>query len=162
MATFEIALEKLLKLEGGYSNNPLDPGGETNFGISKRFHPDLDIKNLTPEQAGQIYLTSYWLPIHGDEILDQELASDILHLSVLHGLVSTIKIVQHSIFKLTGNAMYCDGKIGLITLTAINTCNSGLLLAEIRSIFVQLDEAKVQKNPRLSVFIKGWIKRDNA
>ena len=48
------------KPNGGYTNDPDDPGGETKWGISKRYHPDLDIKNLTPEQALQIYATEYW------------------------------------------------------------------------------------------------------
>lgn len=63
---FKKALEFVLKWEGGYSNDPNDPGGETNFGISKRSHPDLDIKALTKEQASMIYFQKYWLPISVD------------------------------------------------------------------------------------------------
>ena len=37
-----------------------DPGGETKFGISKRAHPDLDIANLTRDQAGAVYRRDYW------------------------------------------------------------------------------------------------------
>ncbi len=57
---FRKSLEFVLAKEGGYVNDPKDPGGETNYGIAKRFHPDLDIKNLTPEQAAQIYASEYW------------------------------------------------------------------------------------------------------
>lgn len=46
--------------DGGYTNDPTDPGGETKWGISKRAHPNLDIKNLTLEQAAEIYLSEYW------------------------------------------------------------------------------------------------------
>lgn len=46
--------------DGGYTNNPLDPGGETKFGISKRAHPNEDIKNLTLERALEIYRAQYW------------------------------------------------------------------------------------------------------
>ena len=52
--TFEEAVKSVLKHEGGYVNDPKDPGGETNFGISKRAFPDLDIKNLTEEDAIEI------------------------------------------------------------------------------------------------------------
>lgn len=45
---------------GGYTNNPADPGGETKWGISKRAHPSVDIKNLTREQAADIYVKEYW------------------------------------------------------------------------------------------------------
>jgi lysozyme family protein len=54
------ALEFVLKWEGMYVNNISDPGGETKWGISKRAYPSLDIKNLTPEQALNIYVEDYW------------------------------------------------------------------------------------------------------
>jgi lysozyme family protein len=54
------SIDFVLLWEGGYVNDPKDPGGETNFGISKRSHPDLDIKNLTREQAIAIYKSGYW------------------------------------------------------------------------------------------------------
>jgi hypothetical protein len=49
-----------LREDGGYTNNPADPGGETKYGISKRANPDVDIKALTLEQATDIYKTKYW------------------------------------------------------------------------------------------------------
>lgn len=58
---FPIAIAFTLCWEGGYVNDPADPGGETNHGISKKAHPDLDIKNLTVEEAKEIYRKEYWL-----------------------------------------------------------------------------------------------------
>ncbi|GIW22249.1 MAG: hypothetical protein KatS3mg068_1256 [Candidatus Sericytochromatia bacterium] len=55
MASFDIAISKTLKWEGGYVNDPKYPGGETKFGISKAFYPTLDIKNLTLQKAKEIY-----------------------------------------------------------------------------------------------------------
>src|SRR5690606_28008981 len=52
---FRRAVEVVLKHEGGYVNNPSDPGGETKYGISKRSYPELDIANLTQEDAIAIY-----------------------------------------------------------------------------------------------------------
>lgn len=52
----------IFEWEGGYTNDPQDPGGETNWGIDKRSHPNEDIKNLTKERAAQIYFDSYWTP----------------------------------------------------------------------------------------------------
>jgi hypothetical protein len=63
---FRLGLQFVLKWEvngkpdGGYTNDSSDPGGETKYGIAKRSHPSLDIKNLTPEQATSIYATEYW------------------------------------------------------------------------------------------------------
>lgn len=65
---FDLAFDRLIGHEGGYVNNPQDPGGETNWGISKRSYPDVDIKMLTREEAKAIYLRDFWQHIHGDKL----------------------------------------------------------------------------------------------
>lgn len=45
---------------GGYTNDPQDPGGETKWGISKRSYPRLDIPALTLDAAREIYFRDYW------------------------------------------------------------------------------------------------------
>ena len=55
LTEFNDIIEVVLHHEGGYVNDPDDPGGETNFGIAKRSHPDVDIKNLTKDGAKEIY-----------------------------------------------------------------------------------------------------------
>ena len=64
------AFKFVLRWEGGdrYTNDPKDPGGETKYGISKRAHPTLDIKHLTPEKALEIYLEKYWFPSGADDL----------------------------------------------------------------------------------------------
>lgn len=57
---FRRALIFVLKWEGGYVCNPNDPGGETKWGISKRAYPNLDIRNLSEEDAAKIYARDYW------------------------------------------------------------------------------------------------------
>lgn len=52
--------KSILEVEGGYVYNEKDPGGETNWGISKRAYPNLDIAKLTKEQALAIYERDYW------------------------------------------------------------------------------------------------------
>ena len=54
LTKFDDIIEIVLEHEGGYVNDPKDPGGETNFGVAKRSHPDVDIKNLTKEVAKEI------------------------------------------------------------------------------------------------------------
>lgn len=65
---FEYAIDFTIPAEvghdldgGGYTNDPTDPGGETKYGIAKHSHPDVDIKNLTLDQAKAIYFDEYWL-----------------------------------------------------------------------------------------------------
>lgn len=63
MADFNQAVQLVLRHEGGYTSGlPNDPGGETNFGISRRAYPQLDIKNLTVDGAVEIYQKDYWRP----------------------------------------------------------------------------------------------------
>lgn len=66
--TFDEAVAHILRFEGGYVNDPADPGGETKYGISKRAYPQLDIKNLTVEDAKAIYYRDYWLPAGCDSL----------------------------------------------------------------------------------------------
>ena len=58
--SFDEIIDIVLEHEGGYVNDPDDPGGETNFGIAKRSHPDVDIANLTKAGAKEIYKAEYW------------------------------------------------------------------------------------------------------
>ncbi len=64
--TFDKAFDRLIGHEGGYVNDPDDPGGETKWGISKRAYPHLDISSLTREQAKTIYFRDFWTPLGGD------------------------------------------------------------------------------------------------
>jgi hypothetical protein len=68
---FEAAMNFVLRWEGGYVNDPYDPGGETKYGISKRQYPHLDIKNLTLDQAKEIYRRDYWAPSGCDKLPPQ-------------------------------------------------------------------------------------------
>ena len=63
MMDFDTAFSRLIDHEGGYVNDPQDPGGETKFGISKHSYPDVDIANLTLEGAKTIYLRDFWNPL---------------------------------------------------------------------------------------------------
>jgi lysozyme family protein len=60
---FDAVMAFVLREEGGYVNNPADPGGETKYGISKRAHPTVDIAALTVEDAKKIYRRNYWDPL---------------------------------------------------------------------------------------------------
>src|SRR6267154_1819764 len=66
MSNFDRAFTYVVGEEGGYVNNPADPGGETKFGISKKAYPDVDIAGLTIESAKMIYLKDYWTPLDLD------------------------------------------------------------------------------------------------
>lgn len=85
MLTFGIDMTFVFKWEGGYVNDPVDPGGETNYGISKRSYPNVDIKNLTKQAAQVIYQRDYWNAINGDS-LDPALACAALDTAINMGV----------------------------------------------------------------------------
>lgn len=78
------AIDLVLRHEGGLVNDPQDPGGVTNFGISKRSYPDLDIPNLSRAQAGSIYQRDFWTPTMAAQS-DQRLANTMLDCRVNQG-----------------------------------------------------------------------------
>ena len=91
---FDDAFTRLLGNEGGYTNNPNDPGGETNWGISKRSYPDVDIKNLTQEGAKAIYLRDFWNPI-GDA--HPAIKFQVFDFAVNSGIRTAIRKLQAAI-----------------------------------------------------------------
>lgn len=65
---FDIAFDRLMGHEGGYVNDPRDPGGETKWGVSKRSYPNLDIANLTKGEAKKIFRRDFWDQVSGDAL----------------------------------------------------------------------------------------------
>ena len=91
---FDTAFVRLLGNEGRYSFNPADPGGETNFGISKRSYPDTDIKGLTVDGAKAIYLRDFWNPI-GEA--DPAIKFQVFDFAVNSGIQTAIRKLQAAI-----------------------------------------------------------------
>ncbi len=91
---FDTAFERLLGSEGGYVNHPKDPGGETNWGIAKRSYPDVDIANLTREQAKAIYLRDFWNPL-GDA--PDAVKFQVFDFAVNSGIQTAIRKLQAAI-----------------------------------------------------------------
>lgn len=76
ISNYPFCLKELLKSEGGYTNDPRDPGGPTNFGITltdyrKYINPRgtaEDVRNMTVDQAKAIYKTKYWDALNCDNL----------------------------------------------------------------------------------------------
>ena len=75
MPRFDACLALILRFEGGYSNDPADPGGATNLGITQKElsaycyahgFPAMDVRDLSAYRASQIYQAGYWAPCHCD------------------------------------------------------------------------------------------------
>lgn len=158
MGNFETAIKLVLEHEGGYSNDPADPGGETNYGISKRSYPDEDITNLTQAKAIEIYRRDFW-DKQWAMIVSQELSTALLDASVNMGRTAAVKLLQKSV-----NKAYCrdllevDGIFGTKTLGAVNEASEDVLreFRASRALFY-VDLAWVK--PEMKKFLPGWIRR---
>jgi lysozyme family protein len=149
MANFDEAIPTVLENEGGYVNDPKDPGGETNFGISKKSYPNVDIKGLTAVSAGVIYKRDFW---RFDGIQNQSVATKIMDMYVL-AKHNAIKVLQ----ELLGTVP--DGAYGPSTERFVNLEDPAHLLANYRIAMVQYYINVAEKNPDEAKFLKGWLKR---
>lgn len=159
MAEFEKAIDKVLAHEGGYVNDPADPGGETNFGISKRRYPNEDISALTPERARQLYRIDYW---QYDAIESQAVATKVFDLAVNMGPLRAHKILQMALNRLGPGMIEVDGVLGPQTLWAVNRTAECELLAAIRQRQKEFYLRLVHRDPGVAKFLPGWLKRADA
>lgn len=155
---FEIAIEKVLKDEGGYVNHPSDPGGETKYGISKRSYPNVDIKNLTIEGAKDIYYTDFWKTGPYEKMSYSHLAEKVFNTAVNTGNSRAFKFLQQAANEL-GASLVVDGAIGPKTLAAVNAIDGPKLLNQYREEQAKFYQSLVARNPSQKVFLKGWLNR---
>lgn len=179
MASFEKAHLKLAILEGGWAHHKSDPGGATNYGISIRFlkllgdsdgdgwlDGDLDrdgdvdiddVRNMTPEQAKQLYNDNFWNRYKYSLIEDQRLADKLLCLSVHTGPGRAHRILQEA---LSVNAeIKIDGIIGPNTRTIANSIDPQWTRIEIAQKAAKFYRSLEAANADLGTFIKGWLNR---
>jgi lysozyme family protein len=145
---FDIAFDRLMGNEGGYVNNPLDPGGETNWGICKRSYPDLDIKNLTREQAKDIYRIDFWQRGQMDSF-DGALAFQVFDVAVNSSIETAVRMLQRAA------GVADDGHIGPVTVSTVNSMHPStvitLLIAERLLFWAKLST--------FDSFGRGWARR---
>ena len=149
---FDKVIEVVLKNEGGYVDHTEDPGGETNFGITKANYPMLDIKNLTKEHAKRIYYRDYWLPMNLEGIKNEELVLHLFDFGVNAGIRTAIKKIQRIV------KAEPDGIIGGQTRGKINDF-TGDIVRLYKEAWRNYYYAIVRKWPDLKVFLQGWLNR---
>ena len=148
MDRFGQIFERVIGHEGGYVNDPRDPGGETKFGISKRAYPNEDIANLTLERARELYRRDYW-----DKIRGEDLPAPIDDYTFDFAVNSGVRAAALALQGATGALR--DGEIGPRTLDAVRAKPA---LGILRLIFVE--RAMVfALHPQDKVFGRGWFAR---
>lgn len=162
---FDNSFIQLMGNEGNYSNDPIDSGGETIYGITKRDYPndfqliyDLykrDLKELALDRAKRFYRKQFWNDLY-QQIPDSSLAFKIFDLSVNRGKRTAIKLLQDTLFFDFGKTLGRDGIFGTQTLEIIKSvANQDLLYDK----YIERNEASYRKLSTFWRFGKGWILR---
>lgn len=146
----------VLKNEGGYVDNPADPGGATNLGCTKAVWEQYighsvtkeDIKALTPNDVMPLYKERYWDTVKGDDLpIGVDYA--VFDLAINSGAGKAAKTLQSAL------GVSADGKIGPATIAAAQAANSG----EVASRICETRLAFLQGLSTWSTFGKGWGRR---
>ncbi len=147
----ETAIDFVLKMEGDYTFDPNDPGGETKYGISKKAYPAHDIKNLSLDEAKSIYLRDYWHACKCDE-LAYPFSLLVFDTAVNQGVRQGCRLLQMAL------GVKEDGIIGDKTIEASHKAGRSSVkkfLAERLVAYARL----MASNSNLLVFSFNWFHR---
>lgn len=161
---FEKAFEELIGIEGAYVNDPTDPGGETKYGISKRAYPHLDIKNLTLDQAQQIYWEDYWKASGSHHMVQYELALELFDTGVNMGQGIARKFLQEALNLMNRDQqnfpdLVVDGILGAKTIAAYKKVEDRILLKVLNGLQFCRYVRICKKKPSQEKYFNGWMKR---
>lgn len=166
MDNFEYCVGKLLDAEGGYVNDPEDPGGATHYGITlnllKSIRPNstLDsIINLSVADAKAIYKEYFWNRYDLEQINEKDLASILLKLFVNTSAIEAIKIVKRAINSFSIIQIPVDDRFTNQIILHLNQMPFKffryILLYHIIDYYRQL----CNDHSNLKKFLLGWINR---
>lgn len=187
MADFDRAILKVLRHEGvefdpdgrpvpgrtGYVNHPDDPGGETNYGVTRRVALENGyagpMRDIPYPKVLDIYRRRYWDDLRGDEIPDQEIAEELFDTGVNCGMQVVNKFLQRTLNVLNAKGtkypdLVVDGVVGPRTIEALRRA-LGLApwyrLCVLRALdslqcvrYIELAEA----HSKFEVFLPGWLR----
>ena len=157
---FDQAFDRLIKHEGGYSDDPKDPGNwtggrvnigqlkGTKYGIAANTYGDLDIVNLTLEQAKAIYHRDWWLKAGADQ-LDAAIVFQLWDFAINAGMGTAVRALQRAV------RVADDGSIGPLTIRAVRAMST-------TDVLMRLTAQRLRFYTSLSTWLtygKGWTNR---
>ena len=165
---YDQAMRFVLRWEGGYSNHPNDPGGETNFGVTHAVYdawrieqnlPKRSVKEIEEHEVFAIYKNKYWLKSECLKLTPyEELALMHFDTAINMGLRRAAKTLQEAV------GVTADGIIGDITLGAVHhKCQISAL--ETMTAYADIRERVYRwiatNRDGSEKFLKGWMNRLN-
>jgi len=181
MSTFDKAIEVTLAHEGGFTDDPVDTGGATNWGVSLRFLKDAgdldgdgvldgdldgdgdvdydDIKKMARAEAIRIYKLHFWDKYHYENINDELIAMRMFDMCVNMGSKQAAKLIQRAVTECGQPGIVDDGALGPKSFAAINAVKGEKLIGEIRLQHVLFYLSLIANKPAYEKFKKGWLRR---
>ena len=159
------AFIKIIGTEGGYVNDNDDRGGETKFGISKRSYPQLNIKNLSLEDAKKIYYKDFWdTPKMRLSAFSPKVSLELFDTGVNMGMPRARKMLQKALNLLNRTEsrfddLKVDGWIGKSTMRAVSLVNEKELLKVLNGLQFMRYYKIVKHDHTQEKFFGGWVKR---
>jgi lysozyme family protein len=163
-----------LKHEGGWSDDPADPGGATNYGITLKtaqrhgIATKQELKVISRYKVEAIYYADYW---RFDGINNQRVATKLFDMAVNMGLSAAVRLVQKAVVMAhkqgtlakphpqQGKSVDIDGQFGPLTALAINSSDPAELLKLLCDMSADRYRAIADNRPASQKFLKGWLKR---
>jgi lysozyme family protein len=163
MFTFDDALKFVLPHEGGFVDDPDDPGGRTNFGITQatydswlKDHGALhrSVEHISQFEVKCIYQKGYWDPVHA-HYLAAPLALVMFDTAVNFGVEGAMEKLQAAL------GVPLTGTWTVATSEAVHKCDQAEVAQKICELRIQHRYARVKKKPSQAKFLHGWLNRDN-
>jgi lysozyme family protein len=170
MSDFNTAIEVVLRHEGGFVDNPNDPGGATDFGVSARWLKSkglleqleegdrtqdevMAIREMTKAQASGYYKAYFWDFYKYQNLQAQPVATKVFDTGVNIGPSRAHKILQ------TILGLPADGVLGSKSFAEANALSPSTLVVKYQTAQADFYRSLVAKNPKLGIFLTGWISR---
>jgi lysozyme family protein len=150
------AIALVLRLEGGETNDPEDPGGRTKFGLTQRTYPDLDFDTLTEAQAIAIYRVAWWEK-YGYGQLPANLAVLLFQLAVNMGPTQAHSLLQRALAD-AGLPVQTDGILGPVTITSAHDYP----YPDVLEMMVRSGAIERYRRIGKPRYLAGWVRRAMA
>lgn len=170
--TFQACVKSILEHEGGLSLDKRDPGGVTQWGISLRYLKSIgydingdgkidkeDIIGLPVKGAVGIYRKYWWDKLRYSGFNELIVVEKVFDLAVNCGSSQSHKFLQRAINEIGEDKLTVDGILGGLTFGAANRADGNKLRQLIREQAEEFYLNLINKNPDLSVFKNGWLRR---
>ncbi len=172
MADFTSALKVVLDHEGGYVNDPDDPGGETYRGVARKMHSkwegwveidmakneanfpaNLDANTKLQDAIEHFYKVNFWDSVSGDDISSQLVADSIFDFGVNAGVRVSSALAQEIV------GATADGVIGPKSVKALNAFDEEHFLAAFIVAKIARYVAIIKRRPTSRKYLYGWVRR---